>query len=148
MRRVREAEALWTIVLLLMTAVLVAATFAFQSWMPLSAFVIPLVLGALVLPMGRLIALVVTVAVCVAIIVATTEVEVRRWTALAVIALVAVTVLISARQRNRLGIPVPGVSRCWWTCATGCARSPTSGAAERLVRGGRDAVGRRRVVRR
>jgi Stage II sporulation protein E (SpoIIE) len=104
MRRVREAEALWTIVLLLMTAVLVAATFAFQSWMPLSAFVIPLVLGALVLPMGRLIALVVTVAVCVAIIVATTEVEVRRWTALAVIALVAVTVLISARQRNRLGI--------------------------------------------
>ncbi len=104
LRRMREAEATWLLVLVALTFLSLAAMTAVSSWWPLTAYVIPLVLAMNVLSIGRLLVLELFVAACLVTSVMTTDLTGLRLAGIGVIAVVGAVALLTARNRSRLGV--------------------------------------------
>ncbi len=74
-----------------------------RTW-PLSTFLLPILLGSLVLSMRKLWALAVVEAACVLFVVVSTTLDARRIGGLIAITTCAALVLFGAHRRNRLGV--------------------------------------------
>jgi Stage II sporulation protein E (SpoIIE) len=106
-RRLREAEASWSIVLITITAVMTISLIQLPDRLPLTMLTIPLVIGILTLSVGRVIALVLVTVVCMTCIVLATWMGVSRLGPMFVVVTVAVIGLWAARSRIQLGVASP-----------------------------------------
>jgi hypothetical protein len=106
-RRVREAEATWSIALITITAIMTVALVEAPDRLPLTMLTIPLVIGILTLSVRRVIALVLVTVVCMTCVVLTTWMGWSRVGPMFVVLAVAVTGLWAARSRAQLGVASP-----------------------------------------
>ncbi|MGH3503498.1 MAG: PP2C family protein-serine/threonine phosphatase [Nocardioidaceae bacterium] len=103
-RRVREAEVTWFAVLVALALLCMALGQTFDDWWPFAAYVVPLMLAVNVLSLPRLAILDAVVAGCLVASFTGTELTRLRWTAAAVIVVVAGIVFVTSRGRSRLGL--------------------------------------------
>jgi hypothetical protein len=103
-RVLAEDETSWLVGLVALSLLMMAASVGFSAWWPLVGYVIPLVLAMNVLSVGRLLVLYVVVAFC--LVASSTEVTFTnaRWAGIGVVGVVALLVLMQARQRSGLGV--------------------------------------------
>ncbi|MPZ62102.1 MAG: SpoIIE family protein phosphatase [Propionibacteriales bacterium] len=101
-RHAWESDNTWLIGLALLCVVL--AVGVVQHWMPLSAFVIPVLVGGLVLSLRRLIRLLAVAAITLVASAALIGFGELRITAVVVVALVGGVMLWNARSRSQLGV--------------------------------------------
>ncbi len=104
LRRMREAEVTWLLMLVAATFLSLAAMTPFSTWWPLTAYVIPLVLAMNVLSVGRLLILELVVAACLVTSAQGTELTPLRYAAIVVIGVVGALALTNAHNRSRLGV--------------------------------------------
>ncbi len=105
LRVVHETNSTWLVSLSALTLMLMVFNAAFESYWPLSSFVIPLVLAMNVLAIGQLIILDLVVAVCLTASVATVDpMSVQRSGVIAVVVVVMALVHWYAHHRQQLGI--------------------------------------------
>ena len=110
-RRLRSANTRWLTVLVASVLGLSLLTFALDTWMTVAVFAVPLLLGSFVLPIGRLVVLAVVVAVASGVdtalaLAADDGLDPHRWADVGVVTLLAAVVVVSARIRADLGVPV------------------------------------------
>jgi hypothetical protein len=106
-RRLREAEATWSIVLIAVAAVMTISLIRLPDRLPLTMLTIPLVIGILTLSVRRVIALVLVTVVGMTCVVAATSTGVSRVGPMFVVLTVAVIGLLAARGRVQLGVASP-----------------------------------------
>jgi hypothetical protein len=106
-RRLREAEATWSIVLIAVTAVMTISLIWLPDRLPLTMLTIPLVIGILTLSVRRVIALVLVTVVGMTCVVLATSTGVSRVGPMFVVLTVAVIGLLAARGRVQLGVASP-----------------------------------------
>jgi hypothetical protein len=106
-RRLREAEATWSIVLITITAAMTISLIELPDRLPLTMLTIPLVIGILTLSVRRVIALVLVTLVCMTSVVLATWMGVSRLGPMFVVLTVAVIGLWAARSRVQLGVASP-----------------------------------------
>ena len=100
-----ETETTWLVSLSVLTLLLMVGQAAFDTWWPLSAYIIPIVLAMNVLSIARLLVLDVVVALCLtASISSLGDLAPLRWAGVVVIVLVMGVALWYAQDRQRLGI--------------------------------------------
>jgi hypothetical protein len=105
LRRVlAEDETSWLVALVAVTLLEMAASVGFSEWWPLTGYVVPLVFAMNVLSVSRLLVLDLAVAFCLTASSTAVEWNGQRWSGIAVVALVALIVLVQARQRSHLGV--------------------------------------------
>lgn len=105
-RRVRESESSWVLMLGSMLVLIAVFSSQFQDWVPLTAVVVPMLIGHLVLGPRALPWFVVFALTLLAWIVAsdTTLLDKRRVSAIVVIFLIGLIILVSSFRRSRLGV--------------------------------------------
>jgi hypothetical protein len=106
-RRVREAEATWSIALITVTAIMTISLIEAPDRLPLTMLTIPLVIGILTLSVRRVILLVLVTVGCMAGVVFATWMGVSRLGPMFVVLAVAVVGLWAARSRVPLGVASP-----------------------------------------
>ena len=106
-RRLREEQATWTIVLITITAAMTIALIELSDRLPLTMLTIPLVIGILTLSVRRVIALVLVTVGCMTCVVFATWMGVSRLGPMFVVLAVAVVGLWAARSRVQLGVASP-----------------------------------------
>jgi hypothetical protein len=124
LRLLRRNQVSWFGFLVLISAGCAAlAVDQTRTW-PLSTFLLPILLGSLVLSMRKLWALAVVEAVCVLLVVVSTTVDARRVAGMLAIATCTALVLFGAHRRNRLGVESDRSGRM---LVDGCPHSPLAG---------------------
>ena len=105
-RAVAETETTWLVILCSMSLLVMVAGFAFPTYWPLSAYVIPIVLAINVLSISRMIILDVVVALCLTASIARLDesLTLLRWGAVGVIVIIMLLVLWNAFDRQHLGV--------------------------------------------
>ena len=106
-RRVREADAAWSIVLITITAIMTIALLRAADRLPLTMLIIPLVIGILSLSVRRVIVLVLVTLGCMTLVVIATWTGWSRLGPMVVVVAVAVTGLWAARSHVPLGVASP-----------------------------------------
>lgn len=106
-RRVREADAAWSIILMTATAIMTVAIVLAGDRLPLTMLIIPLVIGIVTLSARRVIALVLVTLGCMAVAVVATWTGWSRLGPMSVVVVVAVAGLWAARSRVPVEVASP-----------------------------------------
>jgi Stage II sporulation protein E (SpoIIE) len=102
LRRARDSQATWFVALAALSVLVAVA--AAREVVPLSAFVLPVLLGGVLLGLARLCRLLVVVGLCLLVAAAVLGFEVLRLGASAVVVVTAAVMVWNARSRSRLGV--------------------------------------------
>jgi hypothetical protein len=103
-RLLSEDETSWLVALVALSLLCLVASISVDSWWPLTAYVIPLVLAMNVLSIGRLLMLDLVIVFCLVASSIQADLTRLRGAGIAVVLTTAVIVLIQARHRARLGV--------------------------------------------
>lgn len=103
-RSLTNDETTWLISLAAGSLILAAGSRVFESWWPLTGYVIPLVLAMNVLSISRLVILDLVLAGCFTVSVYDRQLTNRQHAAIVVVAVIAAIVMRNVQQRSGLGV--------------------------------------------